>query len=217
MRPVAPKTYRLPGLTVTTAPAPALPVPTRELSALDALASFVKAIRSAWSDLREAVLMAVRAIAIARGGRQQGRSGSRVVGSDVINTHAGTLAEELAALREVVVDGDVRGRDALKREEESGHRLPQGVELGTDRHDLTIGEAPLGCPLRHHDSLLKLKPLFDLVKDIAELSHDSSSVGGDGATGGDPAPSPVDGDTDPTEEALAATARGASSIEEGGR
>ncbi|MCR2052004.1 Mic19 family protein [Actinomyces bowdenii] len=38
-------------------------------------------------------------------------------------------------------------------------------------------------------------------RDEARAVHDSSSVGGDGAMDGGPAPSPVDGSTDPTEEA----------------
>ena len=125
----------------------------------------------------------------------------RLVSGIVVNRHAGRLAAEVAALREVVVDGDVRGRDALDREAEGGHGLPQGVELGTDRQEIPFGQGPFAGPLGDDDSLLKLEPVLDVVNDVGEVSHDSSSVGGDGATEGDSASSPVDGSTDPTEEA----------------
>ena len=107
----------------------------------------------------------------------------------------------------------LHGQDYVQRR---GQQVPV-VVLGV-AEDLEVGlghltEVPgdlellVGNGLKLPSKVCKLR--VDAALILGLLSHGSSSVGGDGAMDGGPAPSPVDGSTDPTEEAQSSEAASA--------
>lgn len=100
----------------------------------------------------------------------------------VTNRHRGSLAAEVAALREVVVHPDALHRNALGDLREHGDGLPEGVELGAQGHQLTATPGNGSGLLGLHDPLLELQPVLDGVDGGDDLAHGSSpSVAGGGA------------------------------------
>ena len=107
----------------------------------------------------------------------------RIFARDMVtNRHRGSLAAEVAALREVVVHPDALRRNALSDLHEHGNGLPEGVELSAQGHQLTTTQGNGTGLLGLHEPLLELHPVLDAVDGGGDLTHGSSpSVAGGGA------------------------------------
>lgn len=120
----------------------------------------------------------------------------------------GLVFEEVGDGMDLVIRvGDGNGHRDARAGEEGGVALSSGED---DPVSSTLSSVADLCEEAAQGGSVSLgEVVLPGVVDLQDGHDDSSSVGGDGATGGDQAPSPVGGDTDPTEEAQSSKAASA--------